>query len=206
MIVSRLWTFPWSSGGGWRVPPAAGSAAPGAGEEVAACCSCTAVAPRLDACCVPITQPRMMPKHMPAMAKTMESDLMERAGTRPTSLRHRGLELSREPLQSEHVEVFADALGEADKQRVADQRVADRDFVEVRQPAEHHEVVEIEIVPGVHAEAERMGRSCGSTNRLTRTPVARTSATTRVMVSRGVSADHPAWLVISPGCTGTSVH
>ena len=39
-----------------------------------------AVAPRR-ACCVPITQPRMMPKHMPEMAKTMESDLMERAGS-----------------------------------------------------------------------------------------------------------------------------
>src|SRR5580765_1878103 len=76
MIVCRLCTFPSSRGGGWRVVPAAGApVAAGAGAG-AACCSCTAVAPRLAACWVPITQPRMMPKHMPAMAKTMESDLI----------------------------------------------------------------------------------------------------------------------------------
>ena len=88
-----------------RAPGAAPPAGAGAGVAADCCSCCTAVAPRLGACCVPITQPRMMPKHMPAMAKTMESDLMEMPGprvwhrstrgTRPTSLPspgQRGLE------------------------------------------------------------------------------------------------------------------
>ena len=39
-------------------------------------------------------------------------------------------------------------------QRVADQRMADRNLVEMRQRAEEHEVVEVEVVAGIHAQAE----------------------------------------------------
>ena len=67
-----------------------------------------------------------------------------------------------ESSQSEHVEIFADALREADKQRVADQRMADGDFIQMRQPAEDDEVVEIQIVSGVHAEPQRMRKLRGA--------------------------------------------
>ena len=46
----------------------------------------------------------------------------------------------------------------------------------------------------------------GSMNRLTRTPIFLMAATIDVSVSTAVSAGHPAWLVTSPGFTGTSVH
>src|SRR5579872_18779 len=46
----------------------------------------------------------------------------------------------------------------------------------------------------------------GSTNRLTRTPISRIWLTARRISSAGVSGDHPASLVISPGLTGTRVH
>src|SRR5437762_13913976 len=65
-------------------------------------------------------------------------------------------ELSGEALHRQHVKIFAHTLRQADEDRIADEGVADRDFVEMRQPAEQHEVVEIEVVPGVHAEAKRM--------------------------------------------------
>src|SRR3982751_2795268 len=42
--------------------------------------------------------------------------------------------------------------------------------------------------------------------RLTRTPCCCRAATSRPSSSAGVSTGHPAWLVISPGMTGTSVH
>ncbi len=138
---------------------------------------------------------------------------------------------------------------EADEQRVADQRVADRDLVEVRQAAEQRQVVEVEVVAGVDAEAEIVGqlggggeaaparprrgrrRSPARTARCTarsaarRRPLAhRTASRSASMNSdtrtpspcrrdviapssvREVSVGHPAWLVISPGRTGTRVH
>src|SRR5947207_11275304 len=69
---------------------------------------------------------------------------------------------TRAPSGGEHIKEFAHALAEADKKRVADERVADRHLVEVRQPPEHHEVVEIEIVPGVDAQAQRMRKLRGT--------------------------------------------
>src|SRR5204862_4132302 len=74
MIVCRLWTFPSSSGGGVR---AAAWSPAGAGDgDEAACCSCTGAAPRLPACCEPITQPSMTPNRMPQMPRKIESERM----------------------------------------------------------------------------------------------------------------------------------
>src|SRR5690606_32115951 len=53
----------------------------------------------------------------------------------------------------EDLEVFADDLLEAHEERPGDEGVADGDFVEVGELAEEWEVVEIEVVAGVHAEA-----------------------------------------------------
>ena len=144
-----------------------------------------------------------------------------------------------------------DALGQADEQRVADQRVADRDFVEVRERTKHHEVVEVEIVAGVHAEAERVREFRGprvlGERLLPGVAAALEGAGERLGVElhairadvggpadrrlHGIDKDadayarrasapgrrrrrsraacegsQPAWLVISPGFTGTSVH
>src|SRR5438132_733330 len=134
----------------------------------------------------------MMPKHVPAMAKTMESDLTvppyyrsvnetaRRAAKAGDATRHisriadlkgprrfvkgprrsvRGPRRAPDKRRSgsEDIEKFADALRQADKQRMAHERVADRHFIEIRQPAEQHEVVEIEIVPRVDAESKRVG-------------------------------------------------
>src|SRR5712691_4688152 len=86
-----------------------------------------------------------------------------RAANRPTpNFQLPTPKLCGESSKSEHIEVFADALGEADKQRVADERMSDRDLVQVRQAAENHEVVEIEIVSRVHAEPERMRQLRGA--------------------------------------------
>ena len=54
--------------------------------------------------------------------------------------------------------------------------------------------------------AQRIAAGSGSTNRLTRTPAAFNEPMMPASVSAGVSAGHPASLVISPGFTGTSVH
>ena len=52
---------------------------------------------------------------------------------------------------------------EADEQRVADERVPDRHFVEVRQRFEETQIFEVEIVPGVHAQTAIVcGGSSGS--------------------------------------------
>ena len=53
-------------------------------------------------------------------------------------------------------EVVADGAIETDPQRVTDQRVADRHLVEMRQRPEQRQVLQIEIVAGVDAEAERV--------------------------------------------------
>ena len=67
MIVINDWTRASSRGGACRAAPwpAAGVVAT-AGADA-----------RLPVCCTPITQPRMTPKHIPATAKTMDSDFME---------------------------------------------------------------------------------------------------------------------------------
>src|SRR5687768_12744575 len=56
----------------------------------------------------------------------------------------------------QHVEVLANGLGESDEDRVANQGVSDRHLVEVRKAPEDHEVIEVEIVSGVHADAKGM--------------------------------------------------
>ena len=48
-------------------------------------------------------------------------------------------------------------------ERVTDQRVADRHFVEVRQGPKQQQVLEIEVVPGVDAEAEGVRELGGRT-------------------------------------------
>ena len=140
---------------------------------------------------------------------------------------------------------------EADEQRPRDDRMADRHLVEMRQRPEQREVVEVEIVAGVDAEAQRVGelgrprRSPRNDARAGARGPARTPARTarcrarrgrrrargqaarpppsdRRTGSRGCprlqrattagsavgcgAAAQPAWLVISPGTTGTSVH
>ena len=50
--------------------------------------------------------------------------------------------------------IIANALRQTDEHRVADERVANRDFVEMRQPSELDQIVEIEIVAGVDAKTE----------------------------------------------------
>ena len=76
-------------------------------------------------------------------------------------------------------------LVETDEQRAADQGVADRHLVEVRQRAEQHEVVEIEIVPGVDAEAERVRERRGRRrSRAKLAPPASWPARTRARTAR----------------------
>ena len=50
---------------------------------------------------------------------------------------------------------------EADEDRAADQRVADRHLVDVRHPPEDRQVVQVEVVAGVHAEAAVVRASGG---------------------------------------------
>ncbi len=56
--------------------------------------------------------------------------------------------------------------------RVADERVPDRHFVEVRQRAEERQVVEVEIVAGVDANAEAV-REASRRPRIARSSPAR---------------------------------
>jgi hypothetical protein len=58
-------------------------------------------------------------------------------------------------------QIIADGAVETDVERVRDQRVADRDFVEMRQRAEERQVVQIEVVARVDAEAQRVGEVGG---------------------------------------------
>ena len=51
---------------------------------------------------------------------------------------------------------------------MADQRVADRHFVEVRQAAEQHQVIEVEVVPGVDAETKRVRQFRGASVKVER--------------------------------------
>ena len=53
-------------------------------------------------------------------------------------------------------EIVTNAAVQPDPQRMAHERMADRHFVEVRERAEQHEVVEVQIVAGVHAQPERV--------------------------------------------------
>ena len=78
-------------------------------------------------------------------------------------------------------QVFADRAIEPDEQRTADQGVADRHFVEMRQRAEEREVREIEIVAGVDAEAElvRQPRHVGISLRSLRWPDSALAANAR---------------------------
>ena len=58
-------------------------------------------------------------------------------------------------------QIVPDRPIQPDVQRMADERVADRYLVEVRERAEQREVVEIEIVAGIDAEAEAVGEPRG---------------------------------------------
>src|SRR5690348_8302551 len=64
-------------------------------------------------------------------------------------------------LSRQDIEILPDTLRQPDEQRMTDERVTNRHFGQMREPPEHHQVLEIEIVPGVHREAHRVRRlSC----------------------------------------------
>src|SRR4051812_31847617 len=54
------------------------------------------------------------------------------------------------------IEVLMHGLFEPDEERVADERVPNRDFVQVRQAPEEGQVPQVEIVAGVHTEPGRV--------------------------------------------------
>ena len=56
----------------------------------------------------------------------------------------------------QRIEIIADRSLEPDVQRVADERVADRDFLQVRQPPEERKIGQIEIVSCVHTKTQRV--------------------------------------------------
>src|SRR5580765_3011361 len=118
----------------------------------------------------------MRPKQIPAIPKAMASDFILPWGSAP----HPGSLLALRPAQDdperpsvlreaekpiisngsratrEDVEILPHDRRQPDENRARDDRVADRHFVEVRQIPEQDEIVEIEIVAGVDAEAERV--------------------------------------------------
>ena len=85
----------------------------------------------------------------------------------PSCLRGQTCQASRLP---QRIEIIADRLREPDVQRVADERVADRDFLQVRQPSEERKIGQIEIVSCVHTKTQRVrelgGIGVGSEARL----------------------------------------
>src|SRR5258708_1506397 len=60
-----------------------------------------------------------------------------------------------------HLQIFSDGCFEADVKGAADECVADRHFIEVRQCAKQNEIIEIEVVAGVHAQSQLMSAACG---------------------------------------------
>src|SRR5262245_1093297 len=63
-------------------------------------------------------------------------------------------------LLPEHAQVLADAPIQANEQRVADERMTDGHFLEMRQCSEENQVVKVEVVSGIDAETKRMGELC----------------------------------------------
>ena len=60
----------------------------------------------------------------------------------------------------EHAQVLTDAAIQADEQRMADERMANRDFLQMRQRPEKRQVVEVEVMPGVYAKTQRVRELC----------------------------------------------
>src|SRR5215204_410342 len=143
MIVVNACTRPSSSGGACRGLPAVWLSVPAA-------CAAGAAAAGRRACCVPMIQPRITPKHMPAMTYAIESAFI---GSTVYGLRSTGHTKDRRPetilFHRQGFQVVADAALQAHEQRVADERVADRDLIEVRESPEQDQIFEVEIVAGV---------------------------------------------------------
>src|SRR5688572_14317508 len=104
------------------------------------------------ASCVTSTHPRMTPKHIPATANATDSAFMNRMilvhHQRPSEPGPSG--------RPEDVQVLADAAVEPHKHRAADQGVPDRHLLEVGQRSKQDQVVQVQIVTGVDAQAERV--------------------------------------------------
>src|SRR5690554_6178049 len=98
--------------------------------------------------------PTSRPKTMPDNAKARESFLMRNLDSRSYRPRRR---ISR-PGAAEHSQIVAHGALQADEQRVRDQRVADRHFRQIRERSEQRQVSEIEVVPRIDTQPERMGR------------------------------------------------
>ena len=60
------------------------------------------------------------------------------------------------PLPVDRGQVFAHGPAQPDVECVADERVADRHFVEMRQGVEQREVAQVEVVTGIDAQAQRV--------------------------------------------------
>src|SRR5687768_14645192 len=65
------------------------------------------------------------------------------------------------PLAGDGREEITHRRTQSHKQRVADERMPDRDLREVRQRMKQREVAKIQIVPGIDAEAELVGNVRG---------------------------------------------
>src|SRR5947207_11909266 len=80
----------------------------------------------------------------------------------PRQVPHTKSQIPKNASRREHLEIFANASLETDEDRVADQRVADRNFVEMRQATEQHQIVEVEIVTRIHTKTECMRQLRGA--------------------------------------------
>src|SRR6187401_1520549 len=63
-------------------------------------------------------------------------------------------------LLPEHAQILADAAIQANEQRVADQGMTNRHFLEMRQRSEQNQVVKVQVMSGIDAETQRMGEFC----------------------------------------------
>src|SRR5262249_39803687 len=57
--------------------------------------------------------------------------------------------------RTQDAQVLADHVSEAEKQRAGDDGVSNRYFGQMGQLSKEHQVVEVEVVPGVHTETKR---------------------------------------------------
>src|SRR5579862_2617408 len=136
---------------------AAGGAVPVSVGWAAACAAGAAVAPGFrTACWLPMTQPASRPKSMPAMPYAIDSDfIIKKVSPRRTQLLSSVSSVVKSSYRSyKNREVFAHDGLEADKERARHDRVPDRHFVQMRERAEHRQILEVEVVAGVHAKAE----------------------------------------------------